>query len=48
MRLNEYYDVSFYKGTLYKKTKELKMLPLFKEGVVVRIFPTKKDDGLSL
>ncbi len=44
MRLNECYDVSFYKGTLYKKTEELKMLPLLKGDVVVRIFPTEKDD----
>lgn len=26
MRLNECYEVAFYKGTLYKKTEELKML----------------------
>lgn len=44
MRLNECYDVSFYKGTLYKKTEELKMLPFLKGDVVVRIFPTEKDD----
>ena len=44
MRLNECYEVAFYKGTLYKKTEELKMLPLHKGDVVVRIFPTEKDD----
>ena len=43
MRLNECYEVNFYKGTLYKKTEELKMLPLHKGDVVVRIFPTEKD-----
>lgn len=44
MRLNECYEVAFYKGTLYKKTEELKMLPLHKGDVVVRIFPTENDD----
>ena len=44
MRLNECYEVNFYKGYLQKKTEELKMLPLHKEDVVVRIFPTEKDD----
>lgn len=44
MRLNECYEVTFYKGTLYKKTEELKMLPPHKGDVVVRIFPTEKDD----
>ena len=44
MRLNECYEVNFYKGTLYKKTEELKMLPLHKGDVVVRLFPTEKDD----
>ncbi len=43
-RLNECYEVDFYKGTLYKKTEELKMLPLHKKDVIVRIFPTEKDD----
>ena len=44
MRLNECYEVNFYKGYLQKKTEELKMLPLHKRDVVVRIFPTEKDD----
>lgn len=44
MRLNECYEVNFYKGYLQKKTEKLKMLPLHKEDVVVRIFPTEKDD----
>ena len=44
MRLNECYEVNFYKGYLKKKTEELKMLPLHKGDVVVRIFPTEKDD----
>ena len=43
-RLNECYEVDFYKGTLYKKTEELKMLPLHKKDIIVRIFPTEKDD----
>lgn len=44
MRLNECYEVNFYKGYLQRKTEELKMLPLHKGDVVVRIFPTEKDD----
>ncbi len=44
MRLNECYEVNFYKGYLQKKTEELKMLPFHKGDVVVRIFPTEKDD----
>ena len=44
MRLNECYEVNFYKGYLQKKTEELKMLPLHKGDVVVRIFSTEKDD----
>ena len=44
MRLNEFYEVNFYKGYLQKKTEELKMLPLHKGDAVVRIFPTEKDD----
>ena len=43
MRLNECYEVNFYKGYLQKKTEKLKMLPLHKGDVVVRIFPTEKD-----
>ncbi len=44
MRLNECYEVNFYKGYLQKKTEKLKMLPLHKGDVVVRIFPTEEDD----
>ncbi len=44
-RLNECYEVDFYKGTLYKKTEELKILPLHKKDIIVRIFPTEKDDN---
>lgn len=44
MRLNECYEVNFYKGYLQKKTEELKMLPLHKGDVVVRLFPTEEDD----
>ena len=32
-RLNECYEVNFYKGYLQKKTEELKMLPLHKGDV---------------
>ena len=44
MRLNECYEVNFYKGYFQKKTEELKMLPLHKGDVVVRIFPTEEDN----
>ena len=44
MRLNECYEVNFYKGYLQKKTEKLKMLPLHKGDAVVRIFPTEEDD----
>ena len=44
MRLNEMYDVKLYTGTLYKDTEKLSMLPLQKGEVVVRLFPTEKDD----
>ena len=43
-RLNEFYEVSLYKGILEKKTEELKMFPLFEDDVIVRIFPTEQDD----
>ena len=43
-RLNEFYEVSLYKGSLDKKTEELKMLQLFEDDVIVRIFPTEQDD----
>ena len=44
MKLNEYYDVSFYKGTFNKKTEELKMLPLNEDEIMIRIFPTEEDN----
>ena len=44
MRLNEMYDVKLYTGTPYKDTEKLSMLPLQKGEVVVRLFPTEKDD----
>ena len=44
MRLNECYEVSFYKGTFNKKTEELKMLPLNEDDVMIRIFPTEEDN----
>ena len=44
MRLNEMYEVKLYTGTLYKDTEKLSMFPLQKGEVVVRLFPTEKDD----
>ena len=44
-RLSDCYDVSFYKGTYYKDTEKVDMLPLKKGEVIVRMFPTEKDDS---
>lgn len=44
-RLNEYYEVRFYKGTFYKETKKLDMLPLLKNEIPIRIFPLQKDNN---
>ena len=44
-RLNEYYEVRFYKGTFYKKTEKLDMLPLLRNEVPIRIFPLQKDNN---
>ena len=41
-RLNEYYEVNFYKGTLYKETEKLDMFPLQKNEVPIRNFHYKK------
>ena len=44
-RLSDCYDVSFYKGTYYKDTEKVDMLPLKKGEVIVRMFPTEEDDS---
>lgn len=44
-RLNEYYEVNFYKGTLYKETEKLDMLPLKNGEVPVRIFPLQDNNN---
>ncbi len=45
-RLNEFYEVGFYKGTLYKETRKLDMLPLKNGETPIRIFPLQdKDNG---
>ncbi len=45
VRLNEYYEVNFYKGTLYKETRKLDMLPLKNGEVPIRIFPLQNNDN---
>ena len=44
-RLNEYYEVNFYKGTLYKETEKLDMLPLKNDEVPIRIFPLQDNNN---
>lgn len=44
-RLNEYYEVNFYKGTLYKETGKLDMFPLQKNEVPIRIFPLQENNN---
>lgn len=44
-RLNEYYEVNFYKGTLYKETEKLDMLPLKNGEVPIRIFPLQDNNN---
>ena len=44
-RLSDCYDVAFYKGTYYKETERVDMLPLKKGEVIVRMFPTEEDDS---
>ena len=44
-RLNEYYEVNFYKGTLYKETEKLDMFPLQNNEVPIRIFPLQENNN---
>ena len=45
IELSDCYDISFYKGTYYKDTEKVDMLPLKKGEVIVRMFPTEEDDS---
>ena len=44
-RLNEYYEVNFYKGTFYKETEKLDIGPLRKNEVPIRAFPLQKNNN---
>ena len=44
-RLNEYYEVNFYKGTYYKKTEKLEIGPFLKNEIPIRAFPLQKDNN---
>ena len=44
-RLNEYYEVNFYKGTFYKETEKLDIVPLRKNEVPIRAFPLQKNNN---
>ena len=44
-RLNEYYEVNFYKGTFYKEIEKLNIGPLLKNEVPIRLFPLQKDNN---
>jgi len=44
-RLNEYYEVNFYKGTFYKETEKLDIGPLLKNEVPIRMFPLQKNNN---
>ena len=43
-RLNEYYEVNFYKGTYYKEIEKLDIGPLQRNEVPIRVFPLQKDN----
>ena len=44
-RVNEDYEVNFYKGTLYKETSKLDIGPLLKNEVPIRAFPLQENDN---
>ena len=44
-RLNEYYEVNFYKGTFYKETEKLDIGPFRKNEVPIRTFPLQKNNN---
>ncbi|MBE6158301.1 MAG: recombinase family protein [Firmicutes bacterium] len=46
-RLNEYYEVNLYKGTYYRESQRLKIGPLQKDEVPIRLFPLQAKDNYS-
>lgn len=44
-RLNEYYEVNFYKGTYYKETEKLNIGPLQRNEVPIRVFPLQENNN---
>ena len=44
-RLNEYYEVNFYKGTYYKETEKLDIGPLQRNEVPIRVFPLQDNSN---
>ncbi len=46
-RLNEYYEVNFYKGTYYKETEKLEIGPFLKNEIPIRAFPLQKDNNVN-
>lgn len=44
-RLNEYYEVRFYKGIFYKETQKLDIGRLLRNDAPIRIFPLQKDNN---
>ena len=44
-RLNEYYEVNFYKGTYYKENEKLEIGPFLKNEIPIRAFPLQKDNN---
>ena len=43
-RLSEFYDIKLHKGTYFKDTELLDMLPISNKEFIVRVFPLEKDD----
>lgn len=46
-RLNEYYEVNFYKGTYYKETEKLDIEPLRRNEVPIRTFPLQEKNNVD-
>ncbi len=46
-RLNEYYEVNFYKGTYYKETEKLDIGPLRRNEVPIRTFPLQENNNVD-
>ena len=46
-KLNEYYEVNFYKGTFYKETEKLEIGPFLKNEIPIRAFPLQKDNNVN-